>query len=50
MITLTINGKKIEANEGSAVLDAALAKGIDVPRLCHHAGVTAVRRLPSLSG
>jgi formate dehydrogenase alpha subunit len=36
MITLTINGKEVQAKEGSSVLDAALAQGIDVPRLCHH--------------
>jgi formate dehydrogenase (NADP+) alpha subunit len=36
MITLTINGREIEVEEGTTVLDAALAKGIDIPRLCHH--------------
>jgi NADH dehydrogenase/NADH:ubiquinone oxidoreductase subunit G len=33
---LTIDGKEIEASEGSSVLETALAHGIDIPRLCYH--------------
>ena len=36
MIKLTINGKEVEAQADSSVLDVALANGVDVPRLCHH--------------
>lgn len=36
MITLTIDGKQITAQPGATVLEAALAHGIDIPRLCHH--------------
>lgn len=36
MVTLTIDGKTVTAPDGATVLDAALAAGIDVPRLCHH--------------
>ncbi len=36
MITLTIDGQTLSVNPGTTVLDAALAHGIDVPRLCHH--------------
>ena len=36
MVTLTINGKKIEAPEGTTVLEAATAEGIFIPTLCHH--------------
>lgn len=36
MTTLTIDGRRIETPDGSSVLEAALAHGIDVPRLCYH--------------
>lgn len=35
-IELTINGKKVVANEGTTILQAALQKGIYIPHLCHH--------------
>ena len=36
MITLTIDGKKVEVEEGSTVLQAAEKLGIKIPTLCHH--------------
>ena len=36
MPRLTIDGRAVEATPGTTVLDAALANGIDIPRLCHH--------------
>ncbi len=36
MITLTIDGKEITVLPGTSVLEAALANGIDIPRLCYH--------------
>ncbi len=36
MITLTIDGQQIQAEPGTTVLEAALANGIDIPRLCYH--------------
>ncbi len=36
MITLTVDGKTIQAEPGATVLEAALANGIDIPRLCYH--------------
>ncbi len=35
MITLTIDGKKVEAPKGVTVLEAALGAGIYVPTLCY---------------
>lgn len=35
MIELTINGKRIEAKEGSTILQAALNNGIYIPNLCY---------------
>jgi bidirectional [NiFe] hydrogenase diaphorase subunit len=35
-ITLTIDGKSVEARSGETILDAARSLGIDVPTLCHH--------------
>lgn len=42
MITLTINGKKYEAREGSTILDVAKANGIDIPTLCYMKGVSDI--------
>ncbi len=41
MPTLTIDGQTITAAAGTSVLDAALAHGIDIPRLCHHPELSA---------
>ena len=36
MISLTINDKKVEVDDGSTVLQAAEKLGIHIPTLCHH--------------
>jgi len=36
MITFTLNGKKVEAENGATVLAVAREQGIDIPTLCHH--------------
>jgi len=36
MITFTINNKKLEVEEGTTVLEAALAAGIKIPTICYH--------------
>ena len=36
MITLTINGQEVEANEGMTVLEAARGAGVYIPTLCYH--------------
>ncbi|MBX3001476.1 MAG: molybdopterin-dependent oxidoreductase [Caldilineaceae bacterium] len=36
MSTITINGQAIVFAPGATVLEAALAHGIDIPRLCYH--------------
>ncbi|MBI5408052.1 MAG: (2Fe-2S)-binding protein [Nitrospirae bacterium] len=35
MIELTINGKKVETEKGSTILQAALGNGIKIPHLCY---------------
>jgi len=40
MLTLTIDGQKIETQPGATVLEAALANHIDIPRLCYHPELT----------
>ncbi len=35
-VTLTIDGRPVEADAGASVLEAALEAGIYVPHLCHH--------------
>ncbi len=35
MLSLTINGRRLECAEGTTILAAARAAGIDVPTLCH---------------
>ena len=39
-LTLTIDGRAVEAREGMTVLDAARAAGIEIPTLCHLEGVS----------
>jgi len=41
MITLTVNGRSVELNDGSTLLDAAREAGVYIPTLCYHP------RLPS---
>jgi predicted molibdopterin-dependent oxidoreductase YjgC len=36
MIELIIDGKTIQAQPGTVVMDAALQNGIDIPHLCYH--------------
>jgi NADH-quinone oxidoreductase subunit G len=36
MIHLTVNGRSIEVDDGSTLLDAARKAGVHVPTLCHH--------------
>jgi len=36
MVTLEIDGKKVEADKGATVLEAAKSAGIDIPTLCVH--------------
>ncbi len=40
MITLTINGVKIQAEAGASVLGIARANGVWIPSLCHHDSLT----------
>ena len=49
MITLTIDGKKVEVEEGTTILQAAEKLDIKIPTLCHHKS-DALRRLPGMSG
>lgn len=39
MITLTIDGKRIEANKGETLLEIARRNGIEIPTLCYHPAV-----------
>ena len=41
-VTLTINGRRVEAEEGSTILDAARRAGIYIPTLCHHPDLSNV--------
>ena len=40
MVTLTIDGRQIQAEAGSTVMEAAGAHNIYIPSLCHHEAVT----------
>jgi polyferredoxin len=40
MVTLTINEQRVEASEGSLLLDVIKDAGIDVPTLCFHKDLT----------
>ena len=41
-VTLTINGNKVTAPQGSTILDAARLHGINIPTLCHHPDLSDV--------
>ena len=41
-IALTINGTAVTADEGTTILEAALAKGIYIPHLCYHPDLSPV--------
>lgn len=36
VVTLTIDGREVKAEEGTTVLEAAQSAGIYIPTLCHH--------------
>ena len=42
MITVTINGNRYEAVEGSTILDIARKNGVDIPTLCYMEGVSDI--------
>ena len=42
MINLTINGKAVQAEEGSTILEAARKVNIDIPTLCFLKGINEV--------
>ena len=39
MITLTVDGRETQVEEGRTVLDAARQLGIEIPTLCHYDGI-----------
>ncbi|GAH32976.1 unnamed protein product [marine sediment metagenome] len=36
MVTLTIDGREVQAEEGAMILDVARAHNIYIPALCYH--------------
>src|SRR5882724_4975961 len=38
-VTLTIDGRKVIADKGKSVLQAAIENGISVPYYCYHPGI-----------
>ncbi|HPM42043.1 MAG TPA: 2Fe-2S iron-sulfur cluster-binding protein, partial [bacterium] len=42
MIALTIDGKRVEVEEGTTVLSAAERLGIRIPRFCYHKCLSVV--------
>jgi len=40
MITITINDRQIQAEEGQTILEVARAEGIHIPTLCYHRDLT----------
>jgi len=41
-VRLTINGREVEALQGTTILEAARIAGINIPTLCHHPDLTNV--------
>jgi len=42
LVTLTIDGKTVQARKGTAILEAAKAAGINIPYYCYHPGLSVV--------
>jgi heterodisulfide reductase subunit A len=40
-VTIKLNGAQVEAELGQTILEAAKAKGIEIPTLCHHPALEA---------
>jgi len=41
MVNLTIDNKKVQAEEGSTILETARSNGVEIPTLCYHDELTA---------
>ncbi len=41
-VTITIDGREVKTEAGKTVMEAALAAGIDIPRLCHHPALESI--------
>ena len=39
MVTLTIDGREVQAEEGKSILEVARDNNISIPSLCYHEGV-----------
>ena len=50
MLTIEINGKKLEAQKGETILTVARRHGIEIPTLCHMEGLAPSGRLPHVRG
>jgi bidirectional [NiFe] hydrogenase diaphorase subunit len=40
MIKFTLNGRELEVNEGTTILEIARQEGVKIPTLCHHEELT----------
>ena len=40
-VTITLNGAQVEAEAGQTILEAAKAKGVEIPTLCYHPALEA---------
>lgn len=38
-VTITVNGKQMQAEEGALLIDVCAAHGIDIPHFCYHPGL-----------
>lgn len=41
LVTITINDKELQAEEGSSILEVAIEAGIEIPTLCYHKDLSA---------
>ncbi len=46
MVSITINGTSLEAEEGTTILAAAAAAGVYIPSLCHHPDLPPFDNMP----
>nr|WP_251358368.1 2Fe-2S iron-sulfur cluster-binding protein [Kangiella sp. TOML190] len=50
MLTIEINGQKVEAEEGAMIIEVADAHGYEIPRFCYHKKAFGGGQLPYVFG
>ena len=50
MAKVTVDGREVEIANGSSVLQACEAAGVEIPRFCYHERLSVAGQLPHVPG